>query len=238
MVIDFHAHILPGADHGSRDRGTTQKQLALIAAGGTRAVVATPHFYPHRDNISSFLTRRAAAVERLLACDLPADLQIFLGAEVQVCEGLDDMEELEALCVQGTKVILLEMPHGRWSERLIATVIGVAERGLVPVLAHIDRYPLREIEKLLSRGIAAQLNAEAFKGFFARSRAMRYLQGERVVALGSDLHGAEPEGYAEFTQMRARLGEAAEQVFSRTAELLAGAKNIAETIPVTPLIAT
>lgn len=227
MIIDMHAHILPGADHGCRDRATAQAQLELIAAGGTDAVVATPHFYPHRDSIAAFLARRAAAVERLRHCVIPARLQVFLGAEVQVCVGLDEMEELESLCVQGTKVILLEMPHGKWSARLVATLTAIAERGLVPVLAHIDRYPTREIGRLLEKGMLAQLNAEAFSGFFSRRRAMRYLKGDCVIALGSDLHGAASGSYDAFLQVR-RLTVAA-PVLARTAALLAGAQNIAET---------
>ena len=229
MVIDLHAHILPGADHGCRDRATAQAQLESIAANGTDAVVATPHFYPHRDNIVAFLARRTAAVERLRRCTLPPALRVFLGSEVQVCEGLDEMEELEALCIRGTKVILLEMPHTKWSTRLLATVLAIAERGLVPVLAHVDRYPVREINKLLEKGVLAQLNAEALEGFFSRRRAIRYLKGGRVVAFGSDLHGAEPDGYEAF--LRVKRLDAAQEVFARTRTLLAGVENIAEALP-------
>ena len=227
MTVDFHAHILPGADHGCRDRAMATAQLALIASGGTDTVVATPHFYPHRDNIRAFLARRAAAVERLLSCERPCGLRICLGAEVQVCEGLEELEELDRLCVQGTKVILLEMPHGKWSERLTATVLAIAEAGYTPVLAHVDRYPSREIEKLLKRGALAQLNADAFVGFFSRRRALRYLQGGAVVALGSDLHGADAESYVPFTKALRRLGEQGEQVLARSAALLCGAQDIA-----------
>lgn len=226
MIIDFHAHILPGADHGSQSREITQKQLELIAAGGTDAVVATPHFYPHRDSIGAFLTRRSAALERLQRCRIPEQLQIFLGAEVQACEGLCELEELESLCVRGTNVILLEMPFGEWSRRLIDSVMTIAELGFHPVLAHIDRYPRKRIEPLLARGIDAQLNAEAFMGFFARRRAGRYLSGGHVVALGSDLHGAADDGYAHFVRMREHLGEEADRVLARTAALLENAENL------------
>ena len=34
-IIDFHAHILPGADHGSRHTVTSLAQLELIRQGGT-----------------------------------------------------------------------------------------------------------------------------------------------------------------------------------------------------------
>ena len=56
MIVDFHSHILPRADHGSDSIETTQKQLQMIAEAGTEAVVATPHFYPDKDTPSAFLT--------------------------------------------------------------------------------------------------------------------------------------------------------------------------------------
>lgn len=227
MVIDFHAHILPGADHGSRNAETTQRQLEMIAAAGTDAVVATPHFYPHRDNAAAFFSRREAALSRLLACKIPTGLRIYLGAEVQVCEGLEELEELEALCVRGTNVILLEMPFGDWGQRLTDTVQAIADRGLVPVLAHVDRYPKKKISELLRRGIAAQLNAEPFLGFFGRRRANRYLKTGSVAALGSDLHGAELGGYGHFLTMRRRLEAQADSVFARTAALLKNAEDVA-----------
>ena len=93
MIIDFHSHILPGADHGSDSVTTTEKQLALITAAGTGALVATPHFYPHRHRLSYFLSRRAAALADLLAIDAPKP-RIYPGAEVLVCAGMEEMEGL------------------------------------------------------------------------------------------------------------------------------------------------
>lgn len=235
MIIDFHAHILPGADHGSDGRETSQKQLQLIAAGGTQTVVATPHFYPHRHSLDVFLHRRSRALALLAECQLPASLRICLGAEVQVCEGLEEMEQLEKLCVDGTGVLLLEMPFSKWSSRLIETVLAIKERGFFPVLAHIDRYPRKDIEELLQKGIPAQLNAEAMSGFWSKRRAMRYLGENAVVAFGSDLHGAQENGYALFMHMQKLLGERARDVFEKTAALLEGAVDWAEKLKTTPV---
>lgn len=235
MIIDFHAHVMPLADHGSDGKETTERQLQLIAAGGTEAVVATPHFYPHRHNIASFQARRERALNLLSECRIPQGLKIFLGAEVQVCEGLEEMEELPLLCIEGTRTILLEMPMGKWSDRLIDTVVAIAESGYTPVLAHVDRYPRRNVEALLKKGLHAQLNAEAFGRFFGKRNARRYLRLGSVVALGSDLHGAEENGYAPFLHMRAHLGACADGVFAASAALLNGAVNIVESFKTTPV---
>ena len=59
MKYDFHAHILPGADHGSRSPEDTEAQLTTLGECGVAHVAATPHFYPDVwDSADSFLTFR------------------------------------------------------------------------------------------------------------------------------------------------------------------------------------
>ncbi len=64
-MIDFHTHILPGIDDGSRD---TEMSLAMLEAEmsqGVNTVVLTPHFYAHRRSIGHFLEKRQHALEKL-----------------------------------------------------------------------------------------------------------------------------------------------------------------------------
>lgn len=224
MIIDFHAHIVPRADHGCNGTAMTFEQLKLMQKFGTDAVVATPHFYPNQDRVQSFLDRRDAAIEamrqKLPLNELPT---VFTAAEVLVCPEMHKMEDLEKLAVEGTNVILLEMPFERWNDTLIETVLGVKRRGLIPVLAHIDRYNLDEVRELLSLGIAAQLNAEAFAPFKSTKPLVGFIEAGAVVALGSDLHDAATADYRRFLRMRKKLGARADAVFAKTAELLQGA---------------
>ena len=229
MRIDFHSHILPRTDHGCDSSAMSHRQLLLMKGAGTDAVVATPHFYPNHDSVESFLNRRAGAIEAMLRklplAELPT---VYPAAEVLVCAGMDKMAGLEQLTVAGTNVILLEMPFTRWHDELIATVRGVSARGLIPVLAHIDRYEPAEVAMLLAETEAlAQVNAEAF-GLFKSTAALRtYMKEGRVVALGSDLHGDKARAYRRFVRMQRRLGDLAPAVFARTEELLQNAIPIA-----------
>jgi len=96
-IIDFHAHILPRADHGSDSLETTKKQLLYLKRCGVCTVVATPHFYPQRDNVDTFLKRREESWCRLkseITEDMP---RVLLGAEVLVCSGIDHMPGIERL---------------------------------------------------------------------------------------------------------------------------------------------
>ena len=228
-VIDFHSHILPRADHGSDSVETSCKQVSMQLTSGTDLVVATPHFYPHHEGVDAFLARRAKTAEKL--CEALPEQQaarIYVGAEVLVCPGIAEMKGLELLTLAGTDVILLELPFLHIGQALIESVLEVRERGLVPVLAHIDRYPEDPIRTLLGHGIMAQLNASAFRGFGGGRRYMPHVTNGSVVALGSDLHGANRKEIAAFVRARRRLGRYEQEVFDRTGELLRGATPLPE----------
>ena len=83
-IIDFHAHVLPYADHGSDSLETSKIQMALLKGAGVDTVVATPHFYPDLHTITDFAHMVDSATEKLLNIeDRP---RICLGSEVLYCK--------------------------------------------------------------------------------------------------------------------------------------------------------
>ena len=65
-MIDFHSHVLPGIDDGSRDTDMSLAMLRMEQEQNVQAVVATPHFYAEQDSVKSFLKRRSHSMERLM----------------------------------------------------------------------------------------------------------------------------------------------------------------------------
>lgn len=218
-MIDFHAHVLPGCDHGSDGMETSLKQLRLAQEAGVQTLIATPHFYPQKESLAAFLERRQETYEALIA-QAPETPKILLGAEVNLCAGLDHMEGLQAACVQGTKVLLLEMPVTYWSASFEETLVRLQDdSSYTIVLAHVDRYEPERIEQLLQFGLLAQINAESVCLHRNRRRLLRWIDEGSVVAIGSDIHGVRP-GYAEFTKALKILGARADEIFERTQQLL------------------
>ena len=108
--IDFHAHILPGCDHGSDGLETSLRQIALAREADVDIVCATPHFYGHQISAERFLEKRARCWLELKAHLKDDDPRILLGAEVLAFEGIERLPQLEALCLSGTD-LLLEYPE-------------------------------------------------------------------------------------------------------------------------------
>ena len=229
MIVDFHSHILPSVDHGSTGIDQSLSQIRLVGKTADR-VVATSHFYPHVHNLEGFISKVDAAAAELKSAiaDISAP-EVCLGAEVLLCEYLDHLDGIEKLCIRGTRCMLLEMPDvGAWSDRLIGTVESLMSKDIVIVLAHIDRY-VREyeadIDRLLSMGVLAQINASALMPFFSRRRLMPYLHSGAVCALGSDLHGVDEEACRDFATVEAKIGtELYQKIMSKSKKLLLGAE--------------
>lgn len=195
-LIDFHSHILPCVDDGSKSLEMSIEMLRMEAQQGIGHVVATPHFYPQYDTPERFLKRRTEAEialreEMQKYTDLPA---LSMGAEVYYFPGISDSEGISELTIDKKRCILIEMPTSSWTESMYRELEGLyVKRGLIPIVAHIDRY----IGRFHNRGILKRLehlpvliqaNAEFFLERETSSMALRMLKKEGIHLLGSDCH--------------------------------------------------
>ncbi|MBE6587538.1 MAG: hypothetical protein E7647_03885 [Ruminococcaceae bacterium] len=226
-ITDFHAHILPGADHGSKNIETTKAQLSLMKDAGVDAVVATPHFYPQNDSVESFLERRKASAEALLSIEAESRPQVYLGAEVLVCPGIDHMPGIERLCIEGTGIMLLEMPFSSWSDGHIASVARLARKGFTVIMAHIDRYPEKDVARLVNEcDVYYQINGETQSTLKGKMKAGKIMDKLPVAAVGSDIHGTDKTYVKNFLRLYEKCEKAGFDLSSYAKELLEGAKTI------------
>lgn len=205
LTLDYHAHVLPGCDHGSDGVETSRKQLAMASAAGIRTLCATPHFYPHKESISSFLQRREKSAQ-LLRESLTADApQLRLGAEVLICDGMEQLDGLSRLCREETDELLLEMPFYEWPDPIWETLYRLLERRDIQiVLAHADRYPSENVDQLIRDGMPLQLNVECLSKPLRRRRYLSWIESGAVRYLGSDIHML-GKGYRDFEKSRRLL---------------------------------
>lgn len=195
-MIDFHSHVLPAIDDGSKSVEESLQLLKMLAEQGVKTVAATPHFYPNRVSVERFLEKRQAAYQKLLDVgtkDLP---NVILGAEVYFYEGISRMPQLSSLCLQGTKLLLLEMPFAKWSDYAVRELLHLANAGdFTIVLAHVERYLFKQDpaiwEKLIQSGVIMQANATFFTAFSTRRKALKLLKNRFIRLIGSDCHSVE-----------------------------------------------
>lgn len=193
-MLDFHIHVLPAMDDGSRDAAMSLKMLEQSAADGVDTVAATSHFYAGDNAPAQFLARRRRAYDALLEAMEGTDglPRLLLGAEVRFFNGISAVEELDALCLEGTNLLLLEMPFVPWTDRMLREVSAIGRRGIRPVAAHIERYmdiqPRKTMERFFELETLIQCNGAFFLSKKTGRKALRMLQNRQIHFLGSDAH--------------------------------------------------
>ena len=218
--VDFHSHILPGVDDGSRSVEESLEMLRAEARQGIGTVVATPHFYANHDTPERFLRRRAAAWEMLqTAMALEAGLpEIILGAEVYYFSGISDSDQLHRLTTGQKRYIMLEMPTVPWTQNMYQEMENIyTKHGITPIIAHIDRYisPLRHrqiLDRLEELPVLVQANSDFFLRPMTIPLALRMLKEKRIHLLGSDCHNCstrKPELGRAIEKIEKHLGAAA-----------------------------
>lgn len=194
-VIDFHSHILPGIDDGSRNVDTSIGMLRMSREHGVDVMIATPHFYADSNRVERFVENRQRAYEQVMACGTADIPQIMMGAEVAYFTGISRAEKVDALRIQGTDIMLLEMPFVTWSDSVVQEVRDLIEkRHFHIILAHIERFldipgNRSYVKQILELPVTVQVNAETLTDFRQRGRVMKMFKKDQAHIIGSDCHG-------------------------------------------------
>lgn len=196
MLTDYHCHVLPHMDDGAQSIEISIAMLHQLKRQGVECVIATPHFYAHKERcVEDFLERRQRAYERLMKCDLP-NLTIKLGAEVAIERGISTVSGIEQLAIEDSKLILMEYPYYGFANWMVDEVYHMScLHHLQPVLAHLHRYCNLYEKKELAMILQAetecivQINCEAFTNHKERQFVRKLMKNGYTYVFGSDAHG-------------------------------------------------
>lgn len=203
MIIDIHSHILPGIDDGAKDWNVSLEMLAQSARANVCKVVATPHYYPWRENATAEEIRYLCQkVQDKLKKDYGLDVEVFPGQEIMY--GIGVIEKLKAgkiLTLADSRYVLLEfMPDESFSV-MYRAVREMIDGGYIPILAHVERYGClhqrESLKRLKEGGALFQMNINAPLGgvFSAQSRwARKLLKTEQIDYIASDMHDSRSRG--------------------------------------------
>jgi protein-tyrosine phosphatase len=189
-MIDLHSHLLPGVDDGSPSVERSAPVLKRFADQGVECVVLTPHLTASRVALAPH-ARHAELLQELRAA-VPGGPELRLGWEIMLDEPNADLRARELSLGESTAV-LVEFPRVAVPARAGAELARIRASGLVPVLAHPERYWGCTAEKVVewrAAGAVIQMDVASLAGrgtIAATSRAL--LTGGLVDLFSSDNHG-------------------------------------------------
>ncbi|MBT9253588.1 MAG: phosphotransferase [Brockia lithotrophica] len=199
-MIDLHVHWLPGLDDGAQDEEEFFCMAETAVREGIQTIVGTPH---HLNGVYVNPAEKVLEAEkraRFLLSERGIPLQVRAAQEVHLSSELfSALANDEILFLDGRKgrYLLLELPRhvppdvDRW-------IYELRIRGIVPVLAHVERYALfrehpQRLFTLVEKGAVLQVTAGSFTGAFGedvRTFAVRLAENGWVHLVASDAHRA------------------------------------------------
>jgi protein-tyrosine phosphatase len=194
--IDIHSHILPAVDDGAANIDEAIVLLIQEKENGVSSVICTPHFYPEVEELEQHLSKCRNAFESLKEAIKLRDLpDIFLGHEVQYFTGISKCADLDKLCIEGTNILLLELPFlSPLSEYMLKEVESIdRDLGITVILAHIERYAndrlFKKLLKIIANGDAkGQINADSVLNDLSSKTVNKLLKRGYVSFIASDTH--------------------------------------------------
>ena len=189
-MVDIHSHLLPGVDDGSPSIAASLPVLEAFAAEGVEVLVCTPHLeasrapaVPHDHHL---------AVLGALRAEAPSAVRLELGWEIMLDVPGADLRAPE-LGLAGSNAVLVEFPRAAIPPNSAEELFRLRMSGIVPVLAHPERYHGATPEQVSAwrrAGAVMQLDVQALHG---RGRthqaAMALLKAGLIDVFSSDNHG-------------------------------------------------
>ncbi len=201
-TVDFHTHILPAIDDGAKTVEDSLRLINFVSSLNVSQIVLSPHYYPTQESVEEFIEKRNKSCQ-ILADALAKKQQneekklptFHLGCEVYLEPIIFNNEDLTPLTLNTSGNFMLtelfyesEFTHS--TETMIRQLFY--SYNIVPILAHIDRYPFllkeKNLYKLLEMGCVAQINVSSLSNFFIRKKLIKYIEKGYIGAFGTDIH--------------------------------------------------
>ena len=215
-MIDFHTHILPNIDDGSRSIEETFNLIKEAKNVGFEAIISTSHYIEeyYETNAPEREVWINAIYENLQAKNI--DINLYLGNEIYLSENIIKLlEEGKASTINDTSYVLFEMPLNAEPMNLYDVIYEMMQYKLVPILAHPERYSFVQKEPeliydLIEKGVLMQANFGSILGIYGEKAQIivkKFFESNMIHFLGTDVHRQNsiypkvPEALVEITKI-------------------------------------
>lgn len=192
-MVDFHSHILPEIDDGSRSYEESQRLLIEAKEAGFNKIISTSHYAVDCFEVPEY--KRKKIIEELK--QEKDTLEIILASEIFLSYNIIDLlKEYKASTINGTNYILCELPLRHDFPNLKDFINKLKDNNYRVILAHPERYLCVQnnydlIYELDELGVLFQCNYGSILGIygFSAKKTMKRLLKENLVSfLGTDVH--------------------------------------------------
>lgn len=199
-MIDIHTHILPGVDDGAADMEEAVRMIRYAWQRGTTELILTPHFAPAYGFHNADMDRLDRTFQKLCGIVYEEErIPVILHPGMEVLfegrrEFMRHIEDYFTLC--GGDYLLMEFYFDVERQMFLEGIETVLECGMIPVIAHPERYEcIADNPELVrsgkEKGAWFQLNKGSLSGKHgekARRCAASLMNMDLIDFVASDAH--------------------------------------------------
>ena len=190
MFTDIHSHILYDVDDGAKDITMSIHMIEAAIKENIHHIVLTPHVQSRVTKVSRDVHIEHFNVlnERVKALNLPVTLH--LGAEVTYRSHLKP--NYKEYTLGSSNYVLVEFSM-REPQEIEDVIFDISRMGLIPIVAHVERYPYLSIDDIIAikRYGLLQANTSSILGFdnlVKPKYVLRLLKLGLIDIIASDAH--------------------------------------------------
>lgn len=198
VLVDIHAHLLPGIDDGSPDMETSLQLARDAVRDGITHALMTPHhlngrYNNHKEDVIK-LTEQFQEQLNQAGINLTVfpSQEVRLNSEIPVALDHDDI----LFCDEDGTYMLLEMPSEDVPLYAKDMIFQLLSRGITPIIVHPERNSriLKEptlLQEFLEQGCLTQVTASSYVGVFGKKiedLSERLIAAGQVATFASDAH--------------------------------------------------
>lgn len=196
-MIDFHSHILPNIDDGSRNIEETLNLIKEAKEAGFEGISLTSHYI--EDYYETDVPEREVWIQAIRdnLKNKGIEIDLYLANEIYITDNIIELlKQGKASTINNTCYVLFEMPLNSEPLNLYDVIYSMQENKLIPVLAHPERYSFIQKEPelvydLIEKGVLMQANYGSILGQYGEKAQMivrKFLENDMIHFLGSDVH--------------------------------------------------
>lgn len=196
-MIDFHTHILPNIDDGSKSVEETFNLIKEAESVGFDSIISTSHYIENYYEIpveerQEWINALSGALEKE-----KINVDLYLGNEVYFSENIIKLlNENKIAKMNNSKYMLFEFAMNIKPINIYDVIYELIQNKITPILAHPERYRFVQqdptlIYELLDTGVLMQTNYASIIGWYgekAEILAKKFLESNMISFLGTDVH--------------------------------------------------
>jgi len=198
-MIDFHNHIIPNLDDGSKSIDMSINMLKEAKAQGITDIINTVHFqHPKMEKKNTsykFIINEINKLQKI-AYENNININIHAASEVFFKFNLTEILDNPITTFGNGKFMLIEFQRLSFPDGYEDEIFKVQLKGITPIIAHPERYRgvqnnIDLVKRWIDRGYLIQIDCASIIGGFGQETkivAVELLKNGLCHLIGSDAH--------------------------------------------------